>query len=215
MIVIGVTGNIASGKSTVDRMLLDLGATRVIDADRTVHDLQRDDPDVRAAIRERFGAALFDAEGRLDRRALGTLVFSDPGALSDLEAILHPAVRRRVRGQLAALPDDALVVVDAVKLLQGELRDLCQSVWWVTARPDQQVQRLMSTRGLDEAAARARMAAQPAQAAWRQWIDVIIDNSGAVEDTRRQVATALARVLAVHRHPGDGAAEKKQGNVDE
>lgn len=210
MIVIGVTGNIASGKSTVDRMLLDLGAMLVIDADQTVHELQHDDPDVRAAIRGRFGGGVFDADGRLDRWALGALVFSDPGALSDLEGILHPAVRRRIREQLAALPDDALVVVDAVKLLQGALRDQCDSIWWVTAQPEQQLQRLISARGLDETAARARMAAQPALAVWRQWIDVIIDNSGAVEDTRTQVTAALARVLAGHRHPGDGATERKR-----
>ena len=209
MIVIGVTGNIACGKSTVDRMLLDLGATLLIDADRTVHDLQRDDPVVRAAIRERFGAPVFAADGRLDRRTLGTLVFADPGALADLEAILHPAVRRRIREQLAALPADSLVVIDAVKLLQGELRDLCTSIWWVTAQPEQQLHRLISARGLDEAAARARMAAQPALTDWRQWVDVMIDNSGAVEDTRSQVATALARAQAVCHHPGDGAGERE------
>lgn len=212
MIVIGVTGNIASGKSTVDRMLLDLGATLVIDADRTVHDLQRDDPAVRAAIRARFGAAVFDAQGQVDRSALGAIVFADAGALADLEAILHPAVRRRVRAQLAALPDQAIVVVDAVKLLQGELRDQCDSVWWITARPEQLLERLMSTRGLDEAAARARLAAQPSMSIWREWIDVIIDNSGAVEDTRSQVATALAQLLAAHRH---ASGEPVKGKVDE
>jgi len=119
----------ACGKSTVDMMLLEAGATGVIDADRTVHDLQRHDPDVKNAILSTFGPSICAADGSIDRRALGAVVFSEPVALRKLEAILHPAVRRHIREQLASFPDDAVVVIDAVKLLEGDLGTLAQSVW--------------------------------------------------------------------------------------
>jgi dephospho-CoA kinase len=183
-------------------MLLDLGASLAIDADQTVHALQRDEPAVRAAILQKFGPAVRAADGSIDRRALGAIAFRDPAALRQLEAIIHPAVRKRIREQLAALPAEAIVVVDAVKLLEGDLERLCESVWWVTARPEQQLQRLLD-RGLDETTARARLAAQPALARWRDRVNVVIDNSGSVEDTRKQVACAFESVLAAH-HP-DGA----------
>jgi dephospho-CoA kinase len=183
-------------------MLLDLGASVVIDADRTVHDLQRDDPIVRAAILDAFGPAVRTDEGVIDRRALGVIVFRDAVALRRLEAIIHPAVRKRIREQLATLAPETVAVVDAVKLLEGELGTIVHSVWWVTARPEQQLQRLLA-RGMDEAAARARLAAQPALACWRERVDVVIDNSGSVEDTRKQVSQAFKSVLATH-HP-DGA----------
>lgn len=203
MLIIGVTGNIACGKSTVDGMLLELGAQVVIDADHTVHALQRDDPAVRAAIIATFGPAVRGADDSIDRRALGARVFGDPLALRQLEAIMHPAVRRRIREQLAAVPAHAIVVLDAVKLLEGELGTLARSVWWVTASTEQQVQRLLA-RGMDEAAARARLAAQPTLARWRDRVHVVIDNSGSVEDTRKQVAHAFANVLAAHHADAAG-----------
>jgi dephospho-CoA kinase len=181
-------------------MLLDLGATAVIDADQIVHDLQRDDPEVRAAILDAFGDTVLDTNGAIDRRALGGIVFHDPRALRRLETIIHPAVRRHIRQYLAALPPDAIVVIDAVKLLEGELGNLVQSVWWVTARPEQQIQRLLR-RGYDEATARARLAAQPALASWRDRVNVVIDNSRSLEDTRKQVLGAFESVQATH-HPG-------------
>lgn len=204
MLIIGVTGNIACGKSTVDGILLQLGANVVIDADQAVHALQRDDPAIRAAILNTFGPAVRAADGTVDRRALGGIVFRDPEAMRRLEAIMHPAVRRHIRAQLAALPEDAVAVVDAVKLLEGELGTLAHSIWWVTAQPEQQLQRLLD-RGLDEAAARSRLAAQPAFARWRDRVNVVIDNSGSVEDTRKQVSHAFKSVLAAH-HP-DGAGQ--------
>ena len=113
---------------------------------------------------------------------------------------MHPAVRRHIRQYLAALPPDAIVVIDAVKLLEGEPGNLVQSDWWVTARPEQQVRRLLK-RGYDEATARARLAAQPALASWRDRVHVVIDNSCSLEDTRKQVLSAFESVRATH-HPG-------------
>ena len=200
MLLIGITGGIASGKSTVDGMLLDLGAAPVIDADRTVHDLYRRDPEVRATVVGAFGAGILAADGAIDRKALGAIVFGDPAALRRLEGIIHPAVRQTIRRQLDALPDDAVAVVDAVKLLEGELGALAHTVWWVTATPEQQLQRLRD-RGMGESQARARLAAQPSLDAWRSRVDLLIDNSGRMEDTRRHVSLAYRNALAAH-HPG-------------
>lgn len=200
MLLIGITGGIASGKSTVDGMLLELGAAPVIDADRTVHDLYRQDPAVRAAVLAAFGPVVLAVDGAIDRKALGVIVFGCPAALRRLEGIIHPAVRRTIREQLESLPDDAVAVVDAVKLLEGELGALADTVWWVTARPEQQLERLLG-RGMEEVQARARLAAQPSLAEWRSRIDLLIDNSGRMEDTRRHVSLAYRNALAAH-HPG-------------
>lgn len=199
MLIIGVTGNIACGKSTVDAMLHDMGATAVIDADQTVRALLRDDLEVRNAILQAFGPEIVAADGTIDRARLGDIVFADAHALRTLESITHPAVRRTIRAQLAALPEDAIVVVDAVKLLEGELGTLANSVWWVTARPEQQLERLVQGRGLSEQAARARMAAQPSLERWRDSVNVVIDNSGSLAHTRMQVSNAYKNVLAT-RH---------------
>jgi dephospho-CoA kinase len=202
LLIIGITGNIACGKSTVDAILVELGATAVFDADQTVHDLLRTDPTVHERIVDAFGSAVLAADGSIDRRKLGDVVFADAMALRRLEGILHPAVRARIRAQVAALPEDALVVIDAVKLLEGDLGDLVTSVWWVTARPEQQLERLVRVRGMDEAAARARLAAQPPLARYRDRVQVIIDNSGSMAETHSQVSRALEHLRAAHVQDG-------------
>ncbi|MDB5058083.1 MAG: Dephospho-CoA kinase [Chloroflexi bacterium] len=198
MLLFGVTGNIACGKSTVDAMLHELAGATIIDADRVTHDLLRDDSTVRDAIVNAFGSATLSDDGRIDRRSLGRIVFADPQALRRLEAIVHPAVRRQIRAELANMPEDSIAVIDAVKLLEGELGTLVQSVWWVTARPEQQLDRLIRLRGLTEADARARIAAQPALDRWRDRVNVVIDNSGSLAETRDQVRMALDSVLAAN-----------------
>jgi dephospho-CoA kinase len=198
LLLFGVTGNIACGKSTVDAMLHELAGATIIDADRVTHDLLRDDSTVRDAIVNAFGSATLSDDGRIDRRSLGRIVFADPRALRRLEAIVHPAVRRQIRAELANMPEDSIAVIDAVKLLEGELGTLVQSVWWVTARPEQQLDRLIRLRGLTEADARARIAAQPALERWRDRVNVVIDNSGSLAETRDQVRMALDSVLAAN-----------------
>jgi len=187
--VIGVTGNIACGKSTVDAMLLQLGAGMVIDADRVVHALLSEDAAIQQAVVDRFGPTVRGDAG-IDRRALGTIVFADPEALRDLEAILHPAVRQRIAATIAGLPQGGSAVIDAVKLLQGPLGALCVSRWWVTASPEQQLDRLITTRGLSRAEALQRIAAGPRLDQWRAAVDVVIDNSGPLASTREQVRQA-------------------------
>jgi dephospho-CoA kinase len=202
LLILGITGNIACGKSTVDAMLLTMGATEVIDADRTVHHLLRDDREVRAALLQAFGPTVFAADGLVDRAALAAIVFADPLALRTLEGITHPAVRKAIRARLAALPEDALAVVDAVKLLEGDLGTLADRIWWISARPEQQLERLTVRRGLSREAALARLSAQPKLEQFRDRVHVVIDNSGDLAHTRMQVESALKDVLALRPRRG-------------
>ena len=189
--LIGLTGNIACGKSTVLAQLAELGA-EPIDADRLVHELMTPGEPVWAAIRDQFGPGVLTPAGTIDRRALGTIVFGDPAALARLEAITHPSVRARIAERVAdaAARGTPVVVIDAIKLLEGGLADQCDEVWVVTCRPEQQLARLMARNGFDEAEARQRIEAQTPQAAKMARADVVIDNSRTCEETRAQVAVA-------------------------
>lgn len=187
MLIIGITGPIAAGKSTVDAMLRGLGAAPVIDADHVVHELYATSRPLQEALAALFGPGVRGPDGTIDRRALGARVFGDPAALRQLEEIVHPATRAAIRQRLAAAPTDTVAVIDAVKLLQGDLAPLCTERWWVAAAPEAQRRRLIEARGLSPEDADRRLAAQPRLDDWRAQIDRVIDNSGTREETRRQV----------------------------
>jgi dephospho-CoA kinase len=222
--LIGLTGNIACGKSTVVAMLEELGA-RVLDADRVTHALQRPGEPVYARIVAEFGEKILAAPGGpIDRRALGAIVFADPAALRRLEQIVHPAVHARIEAWLERVADqsdnleaknndqvtrwhgDAVIddsvtlsrpvaVLDAIKLLESGWRPICDAIWVVTCTPEQQVARLIATRGMSEAEARTRIGAQPPQADKVAQADVVIDNSGTLAATRRQIAAAWGAIV--------------------
>lgn len=190
--LIGLTGNIATGKSTVARMLQDLGAT-VIDADALVHELQHKGTATYEAIVAAFGPGILDPAGEIDRKALGAIVFADPAQLRVLEGILHPAVLieslRRI-GE-AATP---VVVYEAIKLIEAGRAEMCQALWVVTAQYAVQLDRLRRDRRMSEAEARQRIGAQPPQSEKIQRATVVIDNSGTLEETRAQVETAFRAI---------------------
>jgi dephospho-CoA kinase len=189
MKVIGLTGNIGCGKSTVAAMLRDLGVA-TIDADALTRQIRLNDAEAREAIERRFGPA--------DARRLASIVFSDPAALRDLERILHPRVRGAVRARLAELAEAgaAIASVEAIKLLESPLADGCDAIWVVTCREEDAIARVATARGMDESEARRRLAAQSSQDAKVAAADVVIDGSAPVEDTRRQVERALAELIA-------------------
>ena len=187
MKAIGLTGSIACGKSTVARMLRDLGAT-VIDADEVVHELQEPGGEVYRKIVEEFGPGILGPDGRIDRAKLAQVAFADPAALARLEALTHPAVIAEVDRRLRLVQAPA-AVVEAVKLVEAGMHRRCDSLWVVTCRPEVQVRRLRR-RGLSEAAIRARLAAQPDLTEALRLADVVIDNSGSLAATRRQVVAA-------------------------
>lgn len=189
MKVIGLTGNIGCGKSTVAAMLGELGAA-TIDADRVAREIRHNDADARAAIERRFGT--------YDAASLGRIVFSDPDALADLERILHPRIRGAIRARLAVLEEAGtdVAVVEAIKLFESPLADACDEIWVVRCDPVDAIRRLSQARGMDEEAARHRLAAQSPQEDKVAAADVVIDGSAPMEETRRQVERALAALRA-------------------
>jgi dephospho-CoA kinase len=185
MKVIGLTGNIGCGKSTVAGMLRDAGVA-TIDADAVAREIRHNDADARAEIVDRFGT--FEAD------ALAGVVFGDPAALRDLERILHPRVRGALRSRLAELDEGGveLASVEAIKLLESPLADDCDEIWVVRCEESDAIRRLGESRGMDEETARQRLASQSPQAEKVEAADVVIDGSAPMEETRRQVEQALA-----------------------
>ncbi|MCX2726849.1 dephospho-CoA kinase [Thermomicrobium sp. 4228-Ro] len=192
--VIGITGNIACGKSLVVRELAACGA-ETVDADEVAREVTGPGSPVLAAIAQEFGAEVLRPDGSLDRRALGAIVFRDPEALRRLEAITHPAIVAEIRRRVAE-SRRPVVVIDAIKLFESSLARDCDEVWVVTCRPEQQLARLMARNGLSEEEALTRIRAQPPQEEKVARADRVIDNSGSIEETRRQVAALWQDVLA-------------------
>lgn len=191
-LVIGVTGNIACGKSTVMRCLGEQGV-ELIDADRVYHELIAPGMPLWQALRDQFGAGIVTAGGTIDRRALGGIVFSDPAALADLDRITHPAVIEAIGQRIAQAPS-RLVAVDAVKLIESGMTSVCDAVWLVVCDREQQITRLMVRNNVPRAEAERRVDAQPSAESKRAVVDTVIDNGGSIEETCRQVVAALAKL---------------------
>lgn len=174
---VGLTGGIASGKSTVSQRLAALGAV-VIDYDQLARDVVEPGSDGLSSIGERFGPSVIAADGTLDRPGLGAIVFADPSALKDLEAITHPAIRElAARREQSAAPDD-IVVHDNPLLVEMGAADSVDVVIVVDVPEDVQVARMVSDRGMTEADARARIGAQASREARLAAADIVIDNTG-------------------------------------
>ncbi len=189
--VIGLTGNIATGKSVVRKMLEHLGAYG-IDADRLAHRaIARGAPGY-AKVIETFGKWIVRPDGEIDRRKLGKLVFCVPEAMERLEQIVHPLVLQAVKHLIRRAPHK-VVVIEAIKLLETDLHKWCDAIWVVDAPPEVQLERLIK-RGLSPEEARQRIQAQSAQAIKKARADVVIDNSRSFEYTWRQVMRAWTRI---------------------
>lgn len=193
MIVIGLTGNIACGKSTVGKMLQELGVT-LIDADLIVHGQMAPGKPVWQAIVQEFGREILNPDETINRPQLGGIVFSDPAALKRLEAITHPAARQGINEAIEATTGE-VVVVEAVKLVEAGWHHGRDSLWVVTCSPETQVERMMRDRGLTEGEARARLTAQPPVESKLRLAAVVIDNSGSREETFAQVKQGLERMV--------------------
>lgn len=198
---IGITGPIGCGKSTVAGWLGERPGVVVVDADEIARDVLAPGTAELEAVYARFGRALARTDGSLDRRALGRIVFADPVALRELEAIVHPAVRPRIVARLDAADAAGApaVVVEAIKLVEGGLAELCDEVWLVGCAADVQLERLVG-RGGDPADATARIAAQEDLAArLAPQATRILDTSGDRTATRAAAEAALDAALDAGR----------------
>lgn len=190
--IIGLTGNIACGKSTVLRELDRMGAA-TLDADAVVHRLMRPGTPVHAAIVAAFGKEIVAPDGQIDRGALGEIVFRDPAALARLESIVHPAVLDYTWRWLDRVEAE-VAVIDAIKLIEAGIADRCDEVWVVTCPREEQLRRLIAYRRLSREEALVRTAAQSSQEDKVARADLVIDNGGPRERTRDQVRAAWAAV---------------------
>jgi dephospho-CoA kinase len=193
VIRVGLTGGIASGKSTVADALAERGAV-IIDADVLAREVVEPGTAGLRAVQERFGPDVVRSDGSLDREGLGRIVFADPDARRDLEAIIHPAVRARAAVLAARAPDDAVVVQVIPLLVETAQQDAFDLVVVVDVEPETQLSRLEQRNGFSRAEAVARVAAQIGRADRLAAADVVIDNSGQREALGPQVDRLWAKL---------------------
>ena len=195
--MIGLTGNIAAGKSTVLAYLRRKGAY-VIDADKLTHRAMQPGGPAFDAIVGAFGRDILADDGSINRAALGSVVFADANALRRVEEIVHPAVFELAKEELAQTTAP-VVVVEAIKLLEAKrLVTLCQEVWVVTSDPDVQMRRLLQERGMSETEARQRMAAQSSQADKVKQATRVIANNGSIQALYEQLDAAWNELMAAN-----------------
>lgn len=196
---IGLTGGIASGKSTVSRIFSDLGVP-VIDADEVAREVVLPGSDGLAAVVQRFGSQVLDEQGRLNRAALRAQIFSDPAARRDLEAILHPRIRARM-DELAAAAHGPYVLLAIPLLVEGGPSDRVARVLVVDVDEATQLARVVARDGVPEAQARAILAAQASREQRLRAADDVISNAGTVAELRQSVEKLHARYLALAAAP--------------
>ena len=203
MFVIGLTGGIGTGKSEVSRLLNELGA-EVIEADKVAHEAYEPGTSGWREVVEAFGEGVLDADGRIDRKALGGIVFDDDQARERLNGIIHPIVRRLLEERIAELERQGTrvavievpLLVEAIKQ-QSRWTQMLDEIWVVTAPEEEAVARVRARSGLDETAIRARIGSQATERERIEFADAIIDNGGSLEGLRREVMN-LWRERALH-----------------
>ncbi len=190
--VIGLTGNIGSGKSTVLRMLERLGA-KAIDADDLVHEVMRKGTPVWRSVVDSFGEDILASDGEIDRKKLGSLVFSNHEALERLEDIVHPATETRFR-EMVQHSEESVIAVEAVKIIDSGIYPELDALWLVTCPESERLDRLLRTRDVTEEDVKRRLRAQLPSEKQAALADVVIDNGGTSEQTWRQVAREWGKI---------------------
>ena len=202
MILVGLTGGIGSGKSTVSGLLQARGAV-IIDADAIVREVQQPGSPVLAELAQKFGSDVLAEDGSLDRQAVANIVFTDPDALKSLNAIVHPAVGREMNQRMIAQRASNNVVVLDIPLLTENPREGLQGRIVVDIPVELQVQRLTSFRGFDEADARARISRQATRQERLDQADFVVDNSGGLEDLIPQIDLLWTWLVSLPQLPPD------------
>ena len=204
-LLIGLTGNIGTGKSVVAQMLDELGA-RAIDADKVAHEVMAPGGPAYDAVVHAFGREILAPDGTLDRGKLGAIVFRDPDALRRLEGAVHPATIAEVTRRIIEATEP-VVVVEAIKLIEAGMHRAYDALWVVTAPRSLQIERLVHNRGLTKEAAALRVDAQPPQEEKAAIADLVIANDGDLDALREKVQAAWSEIRA--RTGRAGKATKK------
>jgi dephospho-CoA kinase len=198
MLRVGLTGGLASGKSTVAAFFRELGAFHV-DADRITHELLAPGGGAEREVIARFGAGIVGSGGAIDRKAVAAIVFSDPSALADLNRIVHPRIRaeiaRRIALRASGPAPESVALVDAALLVESGLLEDLDLLIVVSCREEVQIARAVARGGLTGDEARARVAAQAPLAEKLAAADYVIDNDGSLDDTKRQVRRVWDELL--------------------
>ena len=202
MILVGLTGGIGSGKSTVSGLLQARGAV-IIDADAIVREVQQPGSPVLAELAQKFGSDVLAEDGSLDRQAVANIVFTDPDALKSLNAIVHPAVGREMNQRMIAQRASNNVVILDIPLLTENPREGLQGRIVVDIPVELQIQRLTSFRGFDEADARARISRQATRQERLDQADFVVDNSGGLEDLIPQIDLLWRWLMSLPQLPPD------------
>jgi dephospho-CoA kinase len=210
--VIGLTGNIATGKSVVRRMLEHLGAYG-IDADALAHRAIAKGAPGYQPVLDLFGKWLLNEDQQIDRSKLARVVFADDDALNLLENIVHPLVRQAV-DVLIRRSRYKVVVIEAIKLIEGSLNNKCDTLWVTYAPPEVQLVRLMGKRGMSEAVARQRISSQPLQELKIGMANVVIRNDKSFEETWNQVLAAWRHIFPVSEVESGLSVETKAGKFN-
>jgi dephospho-CoA kinase len=190
--LIGLTGGIATGKSTVANYLTVKYRYPILDADVYARDAVQPGSPILARIAERFGYGILLSDGNLDRQRLGERIFNDPEERQWLEAQIHPYVRDRFLQGLVTLVDQPVIVLVIPLLFEAEMTDLVDEIWVVTCSPQQQLERLQQRNGLTAAQAQARIDAQMLLAQKAAQATVVLDNSSTLKNLQSQIDKALA-----------------------
>jgi dephospho-CoA kinase len=198
MLTVGLTGGIGSGKSTVAKMLAELGAPS-FDADKVGHEIYRPDGPAYDDVIAAFGRQIVAPDGTIDRKKLGPIVFADPAQLKRLEAIVHPRMFERMREMVAEMRARGItapIVIEAAILIEAKWQPLFDEIWLVVAPREKVIARVEAERGLKPEQTAARINAQLSDDERRRHASMVIDNSGTVEELRVKVG-ALWRELVV------------------
>lgn len=192
-LIVGLTGNIATGKSVVLQYAAEQGAM-ALDADHVVHEILNIDEEVQSEIAMVFGDAVRRSDGPIDREAMASIVFDDATALRELERIVHPRVRELLFDRIDG-SSHSIVMIEAIKLLEGSLAAECDEIWVTRCPVETQIERLVTIRGMDRKTAERRVQAQSSQEKKVALADVVIDTAGAMDQTLAQVALAWRRLI--------------------
>ena len=192
--IIGITGGIASGKSTVTEFLRQQGY-QVIDADQVVHELQEPGGRLYQALLSAFGSAILREDGRLDRPKLGAMIFGNPELLEQSSQIQNQIIREELAGRRGLLAEkEDIFFMDLPLLFELQYEDWFDQIWLVDVTEETQLSRLMSRNALSQEEAEKRIAAQLSLQEKRKRADVLIDNNGSLEETRQQLRDALQKL---------------------